>query len=121
MQFRKAQPEHVEAFERLAAGVEAVERRKMFGYPSAFVNGNMAFGLYADRIMVRLPDEERERLLAEGWQPSEVMPGRVMREYLTLPADVAADADTARGWLQRAADHTRSLPPKAAKRGTKRS
>lgn len=117
----KAKPADVERFQDLAAGVDGVELRKMFGYPAGFVGGNMAFGLYGDRLMLRLPEEERSRLVAEGWQPFAPMPGRVMREYLTLPADVAADAEAATSWLQRAADHTRSLPPKQAKPRARRA
>lgn len=111
----KAKPADVERFQALAAGLDGVEVRRMFGYPAGFVGGNMAFGLYADRIMLRLPEDERTRLVAEGWQPFEPMPGRVMREYLTLPAEIAADHEAAKTWLQRSADYTRGLPAKAVK------
>ena len=111
----KAKPADVEHFQALAADVDGVEVRRMFGYPAGFVGGNMAFGLYGDRIMLRLAEGERTRLLAEGWQPFEPMPGRVMREYLTLPAEIAADSQRARAWLRRAADYTRGLPRKQPK------
>lgn len=115
-EWTKAKPADVERFQALAAGVDGVEVRKMFGYPAGFVGGNMAFGLYGDRLMLRLPEEERSRLLsAEGWQPFEPMPGRVMREYLTLPAEIAEDSEQAGTWLQRSADYTRGLPAKPVK------
>ena len=116
----KAKPADVERFQALTAGLDGVEVRRMFGYPAGFVGGNMAFGLYADRIMLRLPEDERTRLLGEGWQPFEPMPGRVMREYLTLPAELAADQSRAKEWLQRSADYTRGLPAKARRVGTRR-
>jgi len=111
----KAPPEVVERFTQLAATLDGVEVRKMFGYPAAFAGGNMAFGVFEDRIMLRLPEAERTALLAEGWQQFEPMPGRPMREYLTLPADIAADPDQARPWMRKSADYARTLPAKAAK------
>ena len=41
-------------------GYPDAARKKMFGYPAAFVGGNMATGLFADRWVVRLPDAEIE-------------------------------------------------------------
>ena len=34
------------------------QRKQMFGYPAAFVGGNMATGLFAEQWVVRLPDAE---------------------------------------------------------------
>jgi len=114
-EWAKARPEDVKRFSEATAGIEGVELRKMFGYPAAFVGGNMAFGLYQDLIMLRLPEAEREALLASGWEQFEPVPGRAMREYLTLPAEIAADIEQERAWLQRSADYARGLPAKVAK------
>ena len=113
--WRKPSPELVEGFHASAAGIEGVEIRKMFGYPSGFVNGNLAFGMYQDTFMVRLPEADRQERLDAGWSLFEPMPGRPMREYVALPAEVAADAPQARLWLERAAAHVGTLPPKAPK------
>jgi TfoX/Sxy family transcriptional regulator of competence genes len=112
----RANPEVVQRFQQVAASIEGVELRKMFGYPAAFVGGNMAFGLFEDRIMLRLPEDERATLLAEGWQQFEPMPGRSMREYLTLPADIAADPEQAREWMQKSVDYAKTVPAKTAKK-----
>jgi TfoX/Sxy family transcriptional regulator of competence genes len=111
----KPQPELVDRFHEAVVGIDGVEVRKMFGFPAAFVGGNMAAGLHQDIIMVRLPDEERRARLAEGWSLFEPMPGRPMREYVALPTEVAADPTAARGWIERAAAYTATLPPKAPK------
>ena len=42
----------------------ALTRRQMFGYPAAFVGGNMVTSPHLDRWVVRLPDDAREELLA---------------------------------------------------------
>ena len=114
-QWRKAPADHVERFHEAVAGIEGVEVRKMFGYPAAFIGGNLTAGLHQESVMVRLPVEEREERLADGWQPFEPMPGRPMREYLTLPPEVAGDVAAMRRWIERAAAFVRTLPPKAPK------
>ena len=110
--WRKASPELVERFEAAVAGVEGLEQRQMFGYPAAFVGGNMVTGLHQESWLVRLGADERSALAEQGWQNFSPMPGRPMREYLTLPDDVAADRQTARSWVERAAAYGRTLPPK---------
>ncbi len=114
--WRKPEAEQVDLFHEAVAGIEGVEVRKMFGFPAAFIGGNMTAGLHQDSIMVRLPEKEREERLADGWSLFEPMPGRPMREYVALPPDVAADVESARGWIERAAAYVRNLPPKAPKK-----
>jgi hypothetical protein len=85
----------------------------MFGYPALFVGGNLATGLFADSWMVRLGEADLETLLAlPGAAPFSPMPGRTMRGYATLPADVVADDAALDAWLGRALEHARTLPPK---------
>lgn len=113
--WRKPSADLVERFHLLAAGIEGVELRKMFGYPAAFVNGNMAFGLYQETFMVRLPEDAREECLAAGWSQFEPMAGRPMREYVALPPEVSADMDAARSWFERSARFVAGMPPKEPK------
>ncbi|MGH2417322.1 MAG: TfoX/Sxy family protein [Candidatus Limnocylindria bacterium] len=113
--WRKAPAELVERFGEATAGIEGLELRKMFGFPAAFLNGNMVAGLHQDTFMVRLPDDLRAERFAEGWSAFEPMPGRPMREYVALPPDIAADTGATRAWIERAAAHVRTLPPKAPK------
>lgn len=113
--WRKPAPELVERFHEAVAGIEGVEVRKMFGFPAAFVGGNMTAGLHQDSFMVRLSEADRAERLAAGWSTFEPMPGRPMREYVTLPDEVSADIEAAREWIERAAGYVRTLPPKAPK------
>lgn len=54
----------------------AVEPRKMFGFDCAFVNGNMFTGLHQADWMLRLPEADREALLAvPGARPFEPVQG----------------------------------------------
>jgi hypothetical protein len=85
----------------------------MFGYPAAFVGGNLATGLYGDGWMVRLGPEEAGRMVAandaEAFEP---MPGRPMTGYVLLPPSEIGDDDAIEGWVRRALAYAASLPPK---------
>ena len=83
--WRKAPADLVARFHEAVAGIEGVEVRKMFGYPAAFVGGNLTAGLHQENVMVRLPEAEREERLADGWSLFSPMPGRPMREYVAMP------------------------------------
>ena len=56
--FERSPADLVERFDAVAARHPQAQRRKMFGYPALFVGGNMATGLYEDRWVVRLFDED---------------------------------------------------------------
>jgi TfoX/Sxy family transcriptional regulator of competence genes len=113
--WRKPSADLVDRFHEAVAGIEGLEVRKMFGMPAAFVGGNMATGLHQESFIVRLPDDEREARIADGWAQFEPMPGRPMREYVALPEAVAADPSETRQWVERAAAYARSLPAKEKK------
>lgn len=112
MAWKKAAQGLVETFEAVRPRAPA-EARQMFGYPCCFVNGNMFMGLHEDRMILRLDETERERLLAmEGAEPFEPMPGRPMREYVVVPPALLTDHPTLRGWVDRSLAYARALPPK---------
>ena len=113
--FDKSSPELVARFnatlERHAA--PDVVLRKMFGYPCAWVNGNMATGLFAEQWWVNVADADREALLGmPGGKPFEVMPGKAMGRNVTLPPDVLASDAAVDTWIDKALQFTRTLPPK---------
>ena len=108
----KSSDEARERFEAGVAGIEGLEQRQMFGYPAAFIGGNLTTSLHRESWIVRLPDAEREQRVAAGWSDFEPMPGRPMRGYVAMPPEVAADPDQARAWVERAAAFVRTLPPK---------
>jgi TfoX/Sxy family transcriptional regulator of competence genes len=110
--FAKSPAELVARFDAVAARHPEAQRRKMFGYPALFVGGNMATGLYEDRWVVRLFDDDLERLTAAGGAPFSPMPGRSMKGWATLPPDVVADDAALDPWLERALTFARSLPAK---------
>ena len=98
-----------------------VTRRPMFGHPCAWVGGNMATGLFADKWWVRLEPARLKSVLDSGEATTfEVMPGRPMQGYAAMPASVVDDDAQVAAWVTEALQYTASLPPKERKAGTSR-
>lgn len=116
MHMPKTPDELAARFASATEGIPGVERRKMFGYPAAFVNGNLVTGLHGESWHVRVPDEDQEELRSIGGSPFAPMPGRPMRGYVVLPPAVLENGPALREWIDRAVAFGRSLPPKAPRR-----
>jgi TfoX/Sxy family transcriptional regulator of competence genes len=99
----------------------AVAIRPMFGQLSAFVNGNMFMGIFGEDVLVRLPEEDRETVIAAGGSVFEPMAGRPMREYVVLPEAWRGDVPRIEEWATRALDHADELPPKQPKKKASKS
>lgn len=110
--FDKSPADLVERFHEVLSARPEAHPRKMFGNPAAFVNGNLATGLYEASWFVRLSGSDAAELTAAGGGSFEPMPGRPMRGYVVLPTATAADPGAAGGWVDRAIAHVRTLPPK---------
>ena len=109
----RSSPELIARFDAAAARFPVAERRKMFGYPALFVGGNLVTGLFAEKWMIRLPDDDRAELLeSPGAAPFEPMAGRPMKGYATLPDDVVANDEALDEWIQRAIAYGQTLPAK---------
>lgn len=117
--FRKSPPELVARFGEVLDRHPEAERRQMFGYPAAFVGGNMATGLFADTWIVRLPEEELTTARARGARDFEPMPGRPMTGFYAIPTSDMADDDAIDGWVAQGVEMAASMPPKERK-GRKR-
>lgn len=114
--FLPAAPETVAIFEAAIDGHPPIEKRKMFGYPCAFVQDNMLFGVFQDRLMLRLSDADRaEFLKIPGARSFEPTPGRTMREYVELPPAIMNSSDELQDWLRRGLAYVQTLPPKVKK------
>ena len=120
MAWRKSPPGLIAAFDAALPDDPRVERRKMFGYPAAFANGNLFTGLHQESLMVRLPEKQRGDVAKLGGGPFEPMPGRPMREYVVLPGAVIADKRALSAWLNKSLAHTASLPPKTKTAGKRK-
>jgi TfoX/Sxy family transcriptional regulator of competence genes len=90
----------------------------MFGYASAFVNGNMFAGTFQDSIVVRLAETDRTALLRlKGAAPFEPM-GHPMKEYVVVPASIVAKPKELGAWIERGHRYGLTLPAKSAAKKT---
>jgi TfoX/Sxy family transcriptional regulator of competence genes len=110
--WKKSPPELVATFAACIRAHPELATRQMFGYPAAFLGGHMTTALHEDRWIVRLAEADRATLRDLGGGSFEPMPGRPMREYLTLPASIIGDPAALDAWIARAISNVRSLAPK---------
>ncbi len=115
MAWSKSPPELIATFERVVPAGGA-ERRLMFGYPAAFVNGNMFAGLVEDRVVLRLDEAGIADAKRDGATDFEPMPGRRMTGWVAVAGTLTADEPGLRGWVARAFRHTAALPAKAGRK-----
>jgi len=116
MKMPKTAPEPLELFRKLVEGDARLAVKKVFGHPTAFVNGNMSFGVFGSDLFFRLSDADQKLAVQiPGTRPFEPMPGRPMRGYLVLPSPVLKKVPEARRWVERSVRHALSLPPKGTK------
>jgi hypothetical protein len=113
--FEKSPPELVARFGAVLdrVGTRATTRRPMFGYPCAWVGGNMASGLFSTSWWVRLAPDRLAAVLDSGeGRPFEVMPGRGMKGYAAMSDAILADEARVEAWVTEALEYTATLPPK---------
>ncbi len=120
MAWKKTPQGLVELFHELLPRDPRAERRKMFGYPCSFVNGNLWAGLHQDDLLLRLDEASRKELLmnpeAHTFEP---MSGRPMREYVVVPPSMHEDVDELQRWIDRAFAFGLALPAKTPKLATR--
>ncbi len=87
----------------------------MFGEPAALVSANMFMGLFGGDIGVRLPEDERERLMREDGAGPFAPPTAGWEGYAALPSEWLDRPDVAGRSIGRAFAHTAALPPKVPK------
>ncbi len=114
--WQKAPQELVIFFQEAMKFLPGAEPRKMFGYPCAFVNGQMFTGLFEDCMFLRLPEADRAVFRAlDGARPFEPMPGRPMHEYSVVPVAMLKNLPELDAWLAKSFNYAKGLPSKDRK------
>jgi TfoX/Sxy family transcriptional regulator of competence genes len=122
MTWKKSPVGLVKRFAEVLPDDPAVERRSMFGYPCAFLNGHMFAGTFQDHFILRLPDVDRTKFLKQpGVKTFEPMEGRPMKEYVVVPPAVLAADSQMQSLLRVSRAYVAGLPPrqKKAKKASK--
>jgi TfoX/Sxy family transcriptional regulator of competence genes len=107
----------MDLFRSLVPEDDRVTTRPMFGNISAFVNGNMFFGIFGNDLFLRLSDEDQADLLRnKGSSMLEPMKGKPMKDYVVVPTTWRDRPETLQSWISKALDWSSTLPPKKAKK-----
>jgi TfoX/Sxy family transcriptional regulator of competence genes len=85
----------------------------MFRNISAFVNGNMFYGLFGNDLFLRLSDEDRIELLKnKGASVLEPMKGKPVKDYVIEPKKWRDRLETISSWISKALEWSSKLPAK---------
>jgi|SRR5215203_4698680 len=105
--------------EQLAARIRAhlgkrsgVAERKMFGGIIFMLQGNMCCGVHGDALIARIGAEEASEALAEPHTHVFDLTGRPMKAWVLVDRQGLVNAGQLEKWVDRAAKHAASLPPK---------
>lgn len=97
----------------LIASERGVEEKRMFGGLAFLIDGNMSVAVSSKGgIMVRVPPEDTERLLARPHVEPMIMAGRQTRGWLRVHADGLKTKRQLLPWVTRGVSYAKSLPPK---------
>ncbi|OBA95017.1 RNA methyltransferase [Mycobacteriaceae bacterium 1482268.1] len=92
---------------------KGLEEKRMFGGLAFLINGNMAVAASGrGGLMVRVPPEQTDTLLARDHVEPMVMAGRETRGWLRVSTEGVKTKRQLQSWVTRGAEHAKSLPPK---------
>lgn len=114
--WEKPSAELVARFDAWLPPAPGVDRRKMFGCPCAFVNGNMFAGVHEQNLILRLAESARAQLVASGTAGPFTVMGRTMREYVAVSGTLAKPDGEVTDLIEQAFAFASSLPAKQSKR-----
>lgn len=97
--------------DQLAQRAELVEK-KMFGGVGFMLNGNMACGIYKDKLMLRVGVDAQDAFLAQDHVQKFDVTGKPMNGWLLIEPEGLDEDDTLGKWVDAGLMFTKSLPPK---------
>jgi hypothetical protein len=97
----------------LLAAERGVEEKRMFGGLAFLINGNMSVAASGHGgLMVRVPPDETDTLVARDHVEPMVMAGRETRGWLRVSTDGVRTKRQLQSWVSRGVGYAKSLPPK---------
>jgi len=97
----------------LLAGEAGVTEKKMFGGLAFLIGGNMAMAASGQGgLMVRVPPEQTDELVAKPHAQPFAMRGREMAGWLRVDDEGLRTKRELEPWVKRGFAYARSLPPK---------
>ena len=97
----------------LLSGERGVEEKQMFGGLAFLINGNMSVAASGQGgLLVRVPPEDTDRLIAGKHVSPMVMAGREARGWLRVAADGVKTKRQLQNWVSRGTGYAKTLKPK---------
>ncbi len=97
----------------LIAAEPGVVEKKMFGGLAFLIGGHMSVSASGrGGLLLRVPPEETESLLAKPHAEPFEMRGKTMDGWLRVEPEGVKTKRQLERWVQRGVDYARSLPPK---------
>jgi hypothetical protein len=97
----------------ILSGERGVEEKQMFGGLAFLINGNMSVAASRQGgLLVRVPPEDTDRLIAGKHVSPMVMAGREPRGWLRVAADGVKTKRQLQTWVSRGTGYAKTLKPK---------
>lgn len=118
--WEKSPEKLIQTFYEVMQNFPEAELRKMFGYPCAFLNGNMFVGLHQSNFAVRLSPKNRQEALDQNHgKVFAPMKDRVMKEYVALEDFIINDPNALKQYIEKSFHYAEKLPDKKKVNKTK--
>lgn len=92
---------------------ETVTEKRMFGGLAFLIGGHMAVAASGrGGLMVRVPPDDTEALLAREHVEPMIMAGRETRGWLRVADEGVATTRRLQSWVTRGVEYAKGLPPK---------
>jgi TfoX/Sxy family transcriptional regulator of competence genes len=101
-----------EKLDRFSAQSWQFEKKKMFGGIGYLLNGNMAFGIHKQWLVVRTTQEHAEELIKAGTAVVFDITGRTMKGWLMVTPDKLKSEKQLFDLLNIGLEFVKTLPPK---------
>ncbi len=92
--------------------ISDLQEKKMFGGVGFLIGGNMACGVNANDLIVRVGPERHQAALAQPHTRVFDFSGKPMSGWVVVDPAGGMSEDELRQWLLQGVDFARSLPPK---------
>jgi len=117
MKWEKPPTNLIEFLKNIFGNIDC-EIKIMFGVPTGFINGNMFLGAHQQFLILRLSQEDIKEVLVKyrNSKRFEPMSGRVMKEYVALPAELYDRKEIFNELLKKSIMYVSSLPPRGKKK-----
>lgn len=97
-----------------------LEIKHFFSGAAAYADGRIYLSLTTVGLAIKLPDDARETLLADGATPLRYFPkAPIKKQYVVLPPHIVADELAV--WVRKSIDYVLTLPPPKPSKRRKRA